>query len=134
MNFLKIFRLCCSFFLSLAILIVGTAGAIASVQSDCLMPHSEAMVMSFQHDQTDMSPHQDMPCEESMQQSVAHKSNCVNDQKCIMYHVQILAFEQVNFMLTGAGSQLTTQNHFVYQNPFIPLSATLGIWRPPRML
>jgi len=132
----RILRLFFSFFLSLAILTVGLAGAVASAQKDCLMPMSQdsmsTMHMSSAMDDMQMDQTQHMPCEEHTDQHPSPSHQCLNDQKCIMYHAQILTFDHIQIELPTTAFSSTPQAGFFYQNPALPFSDTVGIWRPPR--
>ena len=136
---MRILRLIFTYFLSLAILSVGSAAVAMSVHSPCAMQqmqdqHPEMMMTSMS---MDMMSQDSMPHMDCMKVEKTHSSNtnhCKTGQDCLMYNVQ-LANPASNIIVFQPKPQyLNTQHVIAQSSEFVPSPDLFGLWRPPRAL
>lgn len=132
MHILKVVLSCV---LSIAILIVGSAAAFASVHTRCLIPEKTSLHMDMQmQDAEDQTSTAHMDCMKTEKEKPNHLPSCASEKDCIMYYTHLAHAATVggNIQLKPLFTYKIQQ--FIYPDRFLTSSEPFSVWRPPRML
>ncbi len=141
---MRTLRLIFTFFLSFAILTVGSAAVAMPVDNPCSMqqmqtstdemaaPATSSMMMSM--NMSDPQSMSNMDCMKVAKKHSTYTCHCKSGQDCAMYNAQ-LAYPVSTLFITLPTPQYLIAQHIVAQSTqFLPSPDLFGLWRPPRAI